>query len=481
MPNNEQQKKSSENDSLTDTEAVLLLVDDDPLILEGLGFLLRKKFKLITADSRHQAMEKVQQLDEVPSLALIDLGLPPYPHKPDEGFTLIRELLSRRPNMKILVLSGQDNDVNIQHALTIGAVDFIAKPAEPDLLMARLKHHQRLYQIDQRRDEQNSVNIIGDSVAMQAVDNQITQFADSPFPVLLEGASGTGKELVARALHENSQRSAEPYLTVNCAAIAPDLLEAQLFGHAKGSFTGAERSHDGFFMEAGKGTLLLDEIGELPMPLQGKLLRVLESGELYRIGETKRLHSRARIIASTNKNLSEEVRAGNFRNDLYHRLSILNIELPPLTLRGDDVFLLLNAFIESYADTVSPFVLDDGARELWQQYDYPGNVRELRNIVIRLGTKYPGKSVNKDQLITELETQLSAMSLTDSVTTISDEMVSQKISVDDFDLDELLAEIESRCIRIALELNDSNVSKAAKALKINRTTLYSRVQKLGTQ
>jgi len=144
MPNNEQQKKSSENDSLTNTEAVLLLVDDDPLILEGLGFLLRKKFKLITADSRHQAMEKVQQLDELPSLALIDLGLPPYPHKPDEGFTLIRELLSRRPNMKILVLSGQDNDVNIQHALTIGAVDFIAKPAAPDLLMARLKHHQRL-------------------------------------------------------------------------------------------------------------------------------------------------------------------------------------------------------------------------------------------------------------------------------------------------------------------------------------------------
>jgi DNA-binding NtrC family response regulator len=267
--------------------------------------------------------------------------------------------------MKILVLSGQDNDVNIQHALTIGAVDFIAKPAEPDLLMARLRHHQRLYEIDQRRDAQSTVNIIGDSVAMQAVNNQISQFADSPFPVLLEGASGTGKELVARALHENSQRSTEPYLAINCAAIAPDLLETQLFGHAKGSFTGAEQAHDGFFMEAGKGTLLLDEIGELPMQLQGKLLRVLESGEFYRIGETKELHSRARIIAATNKNLSDEVKAGNFRNDLYHRLSILNIQLPSLTIRGDDVFLLLNAFIESYADTVSPFVLDDGAREMW--------------------------------------------------------------------------------------------------------------------
>jgi DNA-binding NtrC family response regulator len=480
MPENKQQKSVSDTDNSIKSETVLLLVDDDPLILEGLGFVLRKQHKLITADSRHQAMEKIQQADELPCLALIDLGLPPYPHKPDEGFALIRELLSLHPNMKILVLSGQDNDVNIQHALTIGAVDFIAKPAEPDLLLARLKHHQRLHEIDQRRDQEKTVSIIGDSVAMQVVDNQIAQFADSPFPVLLEGASGTGKELVARALHENSKRSAEPYMAINCAAIAPDLLEAQLFGHAKGAFTGAAQQHSGFFIEAGKGTLLLDEIGELPMQLQGKLLRVLENGEFYRVGETKELKSKARIIAATNKSLSEEVKAGNFRADLYHRLSILNIQLPSLNLRGDDVFLLLNAFIENYADTVSPFVLDDGAREVWQQYDYPGNVRELRNIVIRLGTKYPGKSVNKDQLCAELETQLSAIDLTDSVTTVSDESILQKITAGEFDLDELLSEIESRCIRIALEKNDNNVSKAAKALRINRTTLYSRVQKLGS-
>jgi DNA-binding NtrC family response regulator len=154
--------------------------------------------------------------------------------------------------------------------------------------------------------------------------------------------------------------------------------------------------------------------------------------------------------------------------------------MPTLNQRGDDVFLLLNSFIESYADTVPPFVLDDGARELWQQYDYPGNVRELRNIVIRLGTKYPGKSVDKIQLSAELETQLSASSLAESATSVSDEMIAQEIRADEFDLDKLLNEIESRSIRIALELNDNNVSKAAKALKINRTTLYSRVQKLGS-
>ena len=461
-------------------KAGLLLVDDDPLILEGLGFMLRKHYDLITADSRHQAIEKLNANNGVPSLALIDLGLPPFPHKPDEGFALIRELLSIHPNMKVLVLSGQDNDVNIQHALTIGAVDFIAKPAAPDLLLSRLQHHLRLHEIDQLRDAQQTVSIIGDSDVMQLVNNQIAQFADSPFPVLIEGPSGTGKELVARALHEKSVRSNEPYLAINCAAIAPDLLEAQLFGHAKGAFTGAATAHKGFFMEVGKGTLLLDEIGELPMQLQGKLLRVLESGEFYRLGETNELKSQARIIAATNKVMSEAVKTGDFRNDLYHRLSILNIRLPALNLRGDDVFLLLNAFIESYAGTVSPFILDDSARELWRQYDYPGNVRELRNIVIRLGTKYPGQSVNKAQLYAELETQLSSNTLAENETSVNDELITQKLRDDEFDLDEMLDEIASRSIRIALEMNDNNVSKAAKALKINRTTLYSRVQKLGT-
>ncbi len=480
MPENNQQDLSVNADLSAKEKATLLLVDDDPLIIEGLGFMLRKHFKLITAESRHQAIQKINEEPGLPSLALIDLGLPPYPHKPDEGFTLIRELLSLQPNMKVLVLSGQDNDVNIQHALTIGAVDFIAKPAEPDLLLARLQHHQRLHEIDQQRDAQKTVSMIGDSVVMQMVNNQIKQFADSPFPVLIEGASGTGKELVARALHENSIRSAEPFLAINCAAIAPDLLEAQLFGHAKGAFTGATQEHKGFFMEVGKGTLLLDEIGELPMALQSKLLRVIESGEFYRVGETKEQKSLARILTATNKTLADEVRSGDFRNDLYHRLSILSIQLPALSLRGADVFLLLNTFIEDYADTVSPFVLDESARELWQQYDYPGNVRELRNIVIRLGTKYPGQSVNKEQLIAELETELSASALAENTTSISDEMIMQKMRTDNFDLDELTNEIESRSIRIALEMNNNNVSKAAKALKINRTTLYSRVQKLGT-
>ncbi len=469
-----------------DEKQTLLLVDDDPLISEGLGFMLGKQFHVVTAESRHAAIEQLAGSGTGdkplrPILALVDLGLPPFPHKPDEGFALVRELLAMDPQMKVLVLSGQDDDINIQHALTIGAVDFIAKPAEPDLLMARLKHHQRLYEIDLKREHQAEQVIVGESVAMQAINNQIMQFSDSPFPVLIEGESGTGKELVARALHENSSRKSEPYLAINCAAITQDLLEAQLFGYAKGAFTGATQEHRGFFMEAGKGTLLLDEIGELPLSLQGKLLRVIESGEFYRVGETRILKSEARILAATNRNLREEVENERFRADLFHRLSILTMQIPALNARGDDVYLMLDHFIRYYADTVPPFELDEEARALWGSYDYPGNIRELRNIVIRLGTKYPGQKVGREQLHNELETQLSTNSLAQNTTDISDETIIRKIKQGDFHLDSLLGDIEGRSIRLALEMHDNNVSKAAKVLNINRTTLYSRVQKLEAQ
>jgi DNA-binding NtrC family response regulator len=266
---------------------------------------------------------------------------------------------------------------------------------------------------------------------------------------------------------------------INCASIAPDLLEAQLFGHRKGAFTGAESEHKGFFIEVGKGTLFLDEIGELPLELQSKLLRVLETGEFYRVGETQVYQSQARIVAATNKVLTEEVSKGSFRTDLYHRLGILHISMPPLRDREEDKHLLLDHFQQLYADTVPPFTLDDEASKLWNSYAFPGNVRELRNIVIRLGTKYPGGVVTCKQLNDELETQLSAETLNEQSTLLTDDYIIGKIEAGEFRLDDLLGDIESRCIRIALEKYNNNISKAAEALHVNRTTLYSRVQKLG--
>lgn len=473
-----------EQQLMTDTQQdrpLLLLVDDDPLISESLGFLLRKHYQVITADSRTRATELLIAAENRPDIALIDLGLPPAPHKPDEGFGLIRELLAQPGDMKILVLSGQDNDVNIQHALRLGAVDFIAKPADPELLLTRLQHHLRLREIECQREAHSEAVIIGESAPINAILQQIEQFADSPFPVLIQGESGTGKEIIARALHEHSKRNTEPYMAINCAAMAPELLEAQLFGHKKGAFTGATQEHKGFFTEVGQGTLLLDEIGELPLALQVKLLRVMESGEFYRVGDTQQLRSRARIVAATNKVLRDEVANGHFRTDLYHRLGILNIYMPPLRERDNDVHILLNHFQSTYSDTVAPFTLDEEARELLGSYEFPGNVRELRNIVIRLGTKCPGGVITRQQFEAELETRLSASELTETSETLSDEFIQQRIAAGEFNLDGLLGEVEGRCIRIALEMNNNNVSKAADALNINRTTLYSRVQKLGKQ
>ena len=335
----------------------LLLIDDDHLIIESLGFVLQESFDVLSFGSRKEVRHGLQQLTDPPSLALVDLGLPPKPHTPEEGFALISELLAFNPEMKILVLSGQSKRSNIQHAMTLGAVDFVPKPCDVQLLKTRLQHQLTLLDAEQENvaTHQDQIGIIGQSPVMETLRALIRQFADTPFPVLIEGESGSGKELVVEYLHNQSDRSKQPLLTINCAAFPADLLEAQLFGHAKGAFTGADSAKPGFFEQADKGTLLLDEVGELPLELQAKLLRVLENGEYYRIGETQPRHSDARVVTATNRDLPDTVRKGAFRQDLYHRLGVLTIKVPPLRERGDDCLLLMDYFQTLYADTFQSF------------------------------------------------------------------------------------------------------------------------------
>ena len=264
-------------------------------------------------------------------------------------------------------------------------------------------------------------------------------------------------------------------MTINCAAFTHELLEAQLFGHTRGAFTGATAERAGFFEATEGGTLFLDEIGELPLPLQSKLLRVLENGEFYRLGETQPRKSRARIITATNRDLKEEVRSGAFRKDLYHRLSVLTISVPPLREREKDVLLLLDSFKKVYTEGTPGFELDEEAQELLLEYQFPGNIRELRNIVIRLSAKYIGKTVSRPQLFAELETEYDEA---DSVPSLSDDMLVQELADKDFDLDEKLNTWESRYVNQALKMSAGNLSKAAKLLGINRTTLYSRLERL---
>jgi DNA-binding NtrC family response regulator len=307
----------------------------------------------------------------------------------------------------------------------------------------------------------------------------IRQFAKSPFPVLIEGESGSGKELIAEAVHSESDRADKPFLAINCAAFTGELLESQLFGHARGAFTGAESAKVGFFEQAGTGTLLLDEIGEFPLPLQAKLLRVLENGEYYRIGETETRSAKARIIAATNRDLREEVRLGRFRQDLFHRLSVLTIRVPPLREREDDCLLLLQNFRALYAAQAAPFALTAEAEELLRRYSFPGNVRELRNIVIRLGAKYAGRTVGARELSAELETEPAAPEVGERGNL--EGIAEQDMRMHGFTLEDALADWERRYINAALQTSGGNLSKAARLLGINRTTLYSRLQRLSIQ
>jgi len=456
----------------------ILFIDDDPLIVESLSYALGKEFLIHTAESRKQTREVLNRLGRTPSIALVDLGLPPVPHSPEEGFKLIGELLACNPNIKILVLSGQDDTANIKHALTLGAVDFVSKPCDVPLLRSRLAYQQTMVEAELAEDEVSpgEGNLLGESPAIRTLHEIIGQFADTPFPVLLEGESGTGKELVARYIHGKSSRANAPFLTINCAAFSPELLEAQLFGHARGAYTGATTSRSGFFEDASDGSLVLDEIGEMPLALQSKLLRVLENGEYYRLGETQVRTSRARIIAATNRDLQEETKAGRFRKDLYHRLTVLTITVPPLRERGEDCLLLLEHFKRLYAVNNRPFELDRQAAGRLREYSFPGNVRELRNIAIRLSSKYPGKKVGPGELEAELET--GSFNIDTARAGADTEAIRRQLLEGEFSLEDALNEQEKNYIIHAIEISGGNLSKAARYLGINRTTLYSRMQRL---
>ena len=448
----------------------LLVVDDDPLITDTLAFALGTHYHVLSAQSRSQAVELVRQLEPPPALALVDLGLPPTPHSPEEGFRLIADLLAHAPRMKIFVLSGQNDAANARHARALGAWEFIAKPCDPATLKRVL---------DRARQETapEVAELAGSSAPMDKLRSQIAQFAPSPFPVLIEGESGSGKELVAQSLHRLSGRSAGPLFALNCAALAPTLIEATLFGYAKGAFTGATAAKSGYFEDAQDGSLFLDEIGELPLEMQAKLLRVIENGEFQRLGETQRRVSRARVITATNRDLRHAARQGGFRADLYHRLSVLSLQVPPLRELDRDKLVLLEHFRQLYAQQsgVPPFTLDSAAEARWLRYAFPGNVRELRNVVIRLITKYGGQRVSVAELEPELDLEMPVPGAGDAGTLI-EQAQRQLERTAGFSLDQTLKAWERGYIEAALRLTRGNMSQAAKLLGINRTTLYSRME-----
>ena len=456
----------------SEKKPTLLLVDDDAIIADSLEYVLSEEYQVERACDRQSSFALIDKMADSPSLALVDLGLPPNTHQPDEGLAVIRKISQMHPSTRVLVLSGQDNKQHLFQAKEDGAVDFISKPCDIAEIKVRLK--RQIVAGGGEAGHGDIEGIVGSSEEVELLRQQIRQLADSPYPVLIEGESGSGKEVTARNLHRCSSRKQEPFLTLNCAAFNGELLESQLFGHVKGAFTGATETKKGFFEEVGSGTLLLDEVADLPLDLQAKLLRVLEDGEYYRLGETQPRHSSARVLAATNKDIFAAMQNKEFREDLYHRLSVLTLRVPSLNERRGDKLELLEYFIRQVAEQVAPFTLDEAALRLWDNYTFPGNVRELRNIIIRLSAKYPGQTIKPEVL----QREMSGLQRHDQAAGDDEGWLQAALHDGDFQLDRLLKSVERKAIETALREHDGNVSKAAAMLGINRTTLYGRMDRL---
>ena len=366
----------------------LLLIDDDPLILNQMKWALAAHYTLYLAGERKKAIALFRR--ELPPLVTLDLGLPPYPREAAEGFRLLSEMLASAPHTKILVVSGNSERENALKAVDQGAYDFFTKPIDLDELLVTLRRAYQLFQLEAENRRLRAMpitdcGIIGNSSAINTLHRTIRKVAASVFPVLITGESGTGKELVARAIHQESARAAGPFVAINCGAIPENLMESELFGHEKGAFTGAHTQRKGRIEYAEGGTLFLDEIGELGLGLQVKILRFLQEKTLERVGGRTSRKVDARVIAATNRDLKAQAASGAFREDLYYRLSVVSINVPPLRERRGDLLLLSRAFMKRYADESGKRIkgITQEAAEAMAAYDWPGNIRELENKIKR--------------------------------------------------------------------------------------------------
>ncbi|MGE0030116.1 MAG: PEP-CTERM-box response regulator transcription factor [Steroidobacteraceae bacterium] len=441
----------------------VLVVEDDPGLSKQLKWSLDGYETAFAAD-RTEAIALLRRHE--PSVVLLDLGLPPDAEGVTEGFETLREILSLAPQTKVIVVTGNADRDNALKAVRFGAFDFYQKPVDVEVLkllvdraarMATLeRENRRLAMLPERSP---IAGIIAANEAMLKLCRTIEKVARTDISVLLLGESGTGKELLARALHDLSERNKHRFVAINCAAIPENLLESELFGHERGAFTGAHKQTIGKVEVASGGTLFLDEIGDMPMPLQGKLLRFLQSRVIERIGGRQEIPVDVRVVCATNRNPKEMIAEQRFREDLFYRISEVTLEVPPLRQRGGDVIVLaqalLNRYSQEFGRNVRGFAPD--ALVAIEHYGWPGNVRELENRI-------------KSAVIMSDGTMLSATDLN-----LSGEAKEGSW----FTLREVRAEAERKAIIHALSVSDGNVSAAATRLGISRPTLYDLMQRLG--
>ncbi len=441
----------------------LLVVEDDPALQKQLRWSF-DQYETLTASDRESALAQIHR--HQPPVVTMDLGLPPDADSVSEGFRLLEQIISIAPDTKVIVLTGQNDQANALRAIALGAYDFFAKPFEPELLSLTIDRAFRLHELQQENRRLQSIQhstalrgLLTRDAGMQKICRTIEKVASSNATVLLLGESGTGKEVLARGLHEASPRKNARFVAINCAAIPDNLLESELFGYEKGAFTGAAKTTPGKIESANGGTLMLDEIGDLPIALQAKLLRFLQERVIERLGGRQEIAVDVRIVCATHQDLKAHIQEGRFREDLFYRLAEIVIDIPPLRKRDGDAALLAHAFVHRFADEHkrgSMTLTEDAVRGI-EAYSWPGNVRELENAVKRAVIMADGQQITREDIgLEHLEGGNYFI-----------------------DLRQVREDAERRAVTLAISRADGNIARTAEILGISRPTLYDLMHRLG--
>jgi DNA-binding NtrC family response regulator len=463
-----------DQDGLSMSQVHVLVVDDDPALREILQeALMRESYNVSTAEDGTQAIQAVK--DSVVHIVITDYQLPDI-----DGLEVIDRLSKLDAKIIPIVMTGFGTIETAVRAMKSGAFDFITKPFDLETVAVVVRKAAEFHRLRQEnhllrravRDQYRLEQLVGVSEPMQQVLEFVQKVADSDSTVMIQGESGTGKELVARMLHFNSLRRDRPLVPVNCGAIPENLLESELFGHEKGAFTGATHARMGRFELAHGGTIFLDEIGELSLPLQVKLLRVLQEREFERVGGNRTIHVDVRIIAATNQDLEIMVEEKRFRQDLFYRLNVIPIVIPPLRERRTDIPLLIDHFLTRFNQSKHTEVigLDDEALRLLTEYDWPGNIRELENMMERL-------TVLKKRGILSSEDLPQKISRRSIIPELKEQFI--RLSEDGIHLSREVEQYEKHLIMEALKKANGVTARAAQLLHLNRTTLVEKLKRKG--
>jgi two-component system nitrogen regulation response regulator NtrX len=469
--------------------ASVLIVDDERNIRRTFGMVLRAEgFEVLEAESGEAALARLQERRV--EVVILDVRLPGQ-----DGIATLQSIRNLMPDQMVIMISGHGNIATAVEATREGAFDFLEKPISKERVIVAVRNALRQGALEREYRELKARELgrfvmVGDSPAMQAVRDQIDRAAATASRILIQGESGTGKELVARALHAAGDRSGKPFVKVNCAAIPEELIESELFGAVKGSYTGATESRDGKFLQADRGTLFLDEVGDMSLRAQAKVLRALQEGEIEKVGGRHTARVDVRVLAATNKDLQAEVAAGRFREDLYFRLNVIPLLVPPLRERREDIPALANHFLARYCaeNNLPPRTFSTEALQILSLLSWPGNVRELHNAVERLTIMTPGKCIEAADLqrtgLVKKDEKTATRAGEDAGTeSTADRAVSIVVTPEKImRLGGLVAarrQFEAACIREALAASEGNVSQAARLLNIDRTNLHKKIQSYG--